>query len=86
MFPCSKCGQCCRHVGSTPLGKDLDRGDGVCRHYDGATRLCRIYQERPLLCRVDEYYDRFLKDKMPREEWYRLNQEQCRKLQDKSAE
>ena len=76
MFPCSKCGQCCKKVGRTPLAKDLDRGDGVCRHYDGAT----------LLCRVDEYYDRFLKDKMPREEWYRLNQEQCRKLQDKSAE
>ena len=86
MFPCSKCGQCCRHVGSTPLGKDLDRGDGVCCHYDETTRLCRIYQERPLLCRVDDYYDRFLKDKMPWEEWYRLNQEQCRKLQDKSAE
>ena len=54
MFPCSKCGQCCKKVGLTPLAKDLDRGDGVCRHYDGATRLCRIYQERPLLCRVDD--------------------------------
>lgn len=47
-FPCKSCGECCRHV-----WKPLDRGDGVCRHYDEQTNLCTVYESRPLLCNVD---------------------------------
>ena len=54
MFHCDKCGICCRSLRRSPLYRELDRGDGVCRYLDG--NLCSIYATRPLLCRVDESY------------------------------
>lgn len=80
MFPCSKCGACCRSLKLSPLYAQLDRGDGVCRHLTG--NLCGIYDTRPLLCRVDECYERYFKETMPVEEYYRLNQESCQKLRE----
>jgi Fe-S-cluster containining protein len=50
-FPCKACGECCRHVVAP-----LDRGDGVCRHYDTETRLCTVYDARPLACNVDRTF------------------------------
>jgi uncharacterized protein len=56
-FPCTQCGACCRHVDLSEETRFLDRGDGACRHYDAANKSCLIYAERPLVCRVDQYYD-----------------------------
>ncbi len=78
MFPCDCCGACCRNVDRSPLYAELDRGDGVCKYLNGD--LCSIYDTRPLLCRVDECYEAFFKDKMSREEYYRMNQEACKLL------
>lgn len=78
MFPCDKCGACCRNLHLSPLYAELDRGDGVCKYLSG--NLCSIYESRPLLCRVDECYEKFFKDVMPLEEYYRLNQEACQLL------
>lgn len=83
VFPCKQCGLCCQKVGDNPLGRQLDRGDGVCRHYDAVSHLCRIYEHRPLFCNVDAYYERYLTKRMSREEWYVLNQKVCRRLQQK---
>lgn len=83
VFPCKQCGLCCQKVGENPLGRQLDRGDGVCRHYDAVSHLCRIYEHRPLFCNVDAYYERYLANRMSREEWYILNQKVCRRLQQK---
>ncbi len=80
-FPCNQCGLCCQKVGNHPLGQQLDRGDGVCRHYDADTHLCRIYEHRPIFCNVDAYYDRYLTERMSREEWYAMNQKVCGMLQ-----
>jgi Fe-S-cluster containining protein len=52
-YPCTSCGACCR-ASPPPAFK---RADGVCRHYDDATRLCGIYDTRPLVCRVREGYE-----------------------------
>ena len=68
MFPCDHCGACCRNLKLSELYRELDRGDGVCRYLDG--NLCSIYQTRPLLCRIDESYERFFKDSMWRKEFY----------------
>lgn len=84
MFPCSQCGQCCRHLKGVALYADLDRGDGVCRYLKG--NLCSIYKIRPLKCRIDESYELFFKDKMTREEFYELNLEVCRRLQKKQED
>ena len=29
---------------------ELDRGDGVCRHLNDKSNLCRIYDDRPPIC------------------------------------
>ena len=81
MFPCDHCGACCRNLKLSALYRELDRGDGVCRYLDG--NLCSIYQTRPLLCRIDESYERFFKDSMSREEFYCENLLVCSQLKKK---
>ena len=81
MFPCDKCGECCRNLKLSDLYQDLDRGDGVCKYLVG--NLCSIYRSRPLLCRIDESYDSFFKDFMTREEVYYANLEVCSELKKK---
>lgn len=78
MFSCDRCGECCRHVNLSQLYCGLDRGDGICRYLQG--NLCSIYETRPLLCRVDESYELFFKDKMKREDYYNRNKRMCEKL------
>ncbi|SHE72626.1 zinc/iron-chelating domain-containing protein [Caloramator proteoclasticus] len=82
MFKCSKCGKCCINLNLNPIYKDLDRGDGICKYFDMEKRLCTIYNKRPIKCNVDLYYELYLKDKMDREEYYRLNYLVCRKLKE----
>ena len=55
--------------------------DGSCKYLDKNTNLCTIYNERPIYCRVDEYYDKCMAKKMSREEFYRENKEICRQFQ-----
>ena len=43
--------------------------------------LCSIYDNRPLLCRIDDSYDIYFKDIYTKEEYYKLNYEVCKKLQ-----
>ncbi len=81
MFPCDKCGECCRNLNISELYKDLDRGDGICKYLEG--NLCSIYESRPLKCRIDESYDRFFSAKMTREEYYKLNLAVCSSLKNK---
>lgn len=78
MFKCDCCGCCCRNIDKSELYSDLDRGDGTCKYLIG--NLCSIYDNRPLFCMVDECYDLFFKDTMSRNEYYRLNLEECKKL------
>lgn len=77
-FPCDKCGLCCKRVGIAADTAFLDRGDGVCKHYCDKTKLCLIYAERPLVCRVNDYYMRFLVEKMTWADYVGLNVEMCR--------
>ncbi|WP_406569451.1 YkgJ family cysteine cluster protein [Aeromonas media] len=55
-FPCTQCGLCCQHVNRSEYTINLDRGDGVCLHYNDAEKLCSIYDSRPDICRVDKQY------------------------------
>ena len=78
MFYCDKCGECCRNLDKSPLYTDLDCGNGICKHLVG--NLCEIYEERPLICRIDDCYALFFKDSMTRAEFYQLNHAVCIKL------
>ena len=82
-YPCKACGACCRNVGTLPT---LDRGDGVCRHYDESTRLCSVYDDRPLVCRIDRYYETRLRGKMPTVTFYAIQAHTCASLDADNAD
>ena len=79
-FDCDKCGLCCRNLKKTFLSADLDRGDGVCKNFDEKNNLCKIYYSRPLICNVDAYYEKFLKNSMTREKFHEINYAVCKKI------
>ncbi|NOL49261.1 YkgJ family cysteine cluster protein [Pelistega europaea] len=79
-FPCTACGKCCRHVDKSELTSFLSRGDGVCQFLDEKTNLCTIYEQRPLVCRVEDYYREYLMDKIGWDEFVKLNLEVCKDL------
>ena len=78
MFKCDMCGECCRNLKLSELYAELDDGSGKCKYLDG--NKCSIYNERPLLCRVDEAYEMYFKNIMSKEDYYRSNYESCKEL------
>lgn len=84
-FPCTRCGACCRNVHLAKETKFLDRGDGCCTHFDGGTNLCRIYQDRPDICRVDVQFQQNYSQKMSWDMFCALNLEACKQLADRSG-
>ncbi len=81
MFPCDKCGACCRNLNLSEQYRDLDRGDGVCRFLKG--NLCSIYDSRPLKCRIDACYELYFSSVMSKETYYKRNKEACKALKNK---
>lgn len=81
-FPCNACGACCRNLRGAPLYADLDRGDGVCRHLDAESNLCRIYATRPSICRTSDMYERF-QGHLSWPEYVALNLRACDELRDR---
>lgn len=79
-FPCTSCGKCCRRVYLSEKTAYLDRGDGICHHLDESTNLCQIYENRPLVCRIEDYYKAHLAEQYTWEEFVQLNLEWCEKL------
>ncbi|HAY5018302.1 MULTISPECIES: YkgJ family cysteine cluster protein [Acinetobacter] len=80
-FPCTQCGACCRHVNLSELTKHLDRGDGICHHYDLDSKLCSIYERRPEICRIDTFYQKHLKEQFTWNEFVELNLIACKQLE-----
>lgn len=79
-FPCTQCGACCRHVNLSELTAYLNRGDGICHHYDSDTHLCKIYENRPEICRVEDYYHTHLKEQYTWDKFVELNLIACKQL------
>ena len=79
VFPCTRCGACCRNLDKSPLLAGLDRGDGVCRHLDTDSNLCQIYETRPKICRVSEMFSAF-EEQLTWPEYVALNQQACADL------
>lgn len=71
MFKCDKCGECCRNLDKSPIYKNMHDGNGVCRFLKG--NICSIYNDRPLICRVDDSYEVFFKDEMSYDEYLQQN-------------
>ena len=51
----------------------------MCKYLKGND--CSIYEDRPLLCRIDDSYDRMFYSLMSREKFYEINKQACKKLQ-----
>ena len=80
MYPCKKCGECCRNISVAFFAQDMVLESGMCKYLDGKTNLCTIYEKRPIFCNVDAFYERFLKTNMSREEFYLKNMEACQMI------
>lgn len=81
MFKCTKCGQCCRNLNRSPIYSELHNGNGICKFLKD--NECSIYGVRPLICRIDESYDAFFKDKLSYEEYIEMNYKCCKILKKK---
>ena len=79
-FLCSKCGACCRNVGNSKLPSD---DKGVCLNLDQENNICKVYNTRPDICRVDKIFENSFKDIMTKKEFYVWNTEACHWLIDK---
>ena len=79
-FQCEKCGLCCKNIRFSSLSAELDRGDGVCKHLKD--NLCEIYAARPIFCNVEAYYDKYLSEKISREDFYKNNRAVCERLKE----
>lgn len=60
-FECTKCAGCCtkqnlKHFNLKHWGIEIDDA-GVCKNLKD-DNTCGIYEDRPLICRIEELYDR----------------------------
>ena len=82
-FPCKACGVCCKKIFSTvgefdPSAKDMDRGDGICKHFDEQTNKCKIYHSRPWFCNGKEIWKKYYNPQgLPLEFAYAVMEKQC---------
>lgn len=82
-FPCSSCGECCKNIGNSSVLSNFDRGDGICKFLDRISNLCVIYENRPIFCKIETYYETYLEQKISWEKFVQMNIKICIKLQNK---
>lgn len=85
MFKCKRCGSCCRMAGSVPALKSICLPNGCCKYLNLENNLCSIYKNRPLQCRVDDFYWQKISHIMSIEEFYALNKIYCDGLRGKDS-
>lgn len=76
-FFCTKCGLCCKNLEKATAYAHLNRGDGTCVNFDNISHNCRIYETRPLICRVDDFYEKNLAAHMSKSEYIAANLKAC---------
>lgn len=76
-FECTKCGCCCRNLNLNELYFNLDRGDGICKHFDENNNICLIYNERPIICNVNKMYEYYFSNQYTIEQYYNINKASC---------
>ena len=90
-FPCTKCGQCCRHISSILANssnyptviKDLIERfpyevneDGSCSKLT-SDGLCSVYENRPIMCNIN-LMGQLLQQSQP--DWHRKQADICNEL------
>lgn len=82
IFPCEKCGLCCRHIDLIPQLKKLDSGNGRCINLTD-NNLCLIYENRPDICNVRKMYELVYREQMSEDEYIKLNIAGCKEIKRK---
>ncbi|MCZ6159384.1 YkgJ family cysteine cluster protein [Campylobacter ureolyticus] len=82
MFECDKCGLCCRHIKGIKELEDFMLDDESCINLDKTLNLCKIYDKRPDICRVDEMFKKVFYKFMSKEEYLNLSVLSCEKLKE----
>jgi len=96
-FNCTGCGLCCQTIKrvldikedlGNPAIKTLLRefpykalDNGACEKFDPATKQCLVYETRPDVCRVNRVYERVHAAHLTREQYYRMGEAACARLQ-----
>lgn len=86
MFNCDGCGYCCENLLRNDAMRDMHSGDGVCHFFNKVSRKCNIYESRPLICRVDDYYRLRMVGRMSMAEYYQINIDCCDMLKKTNEE
>lgn len=76
-FPCTQCGACCRRVGKFKDFPEPVKEDGSCAHLK-EDNTCAIYENRPLICRVEYLYSYFAP--LTPEEYIQENIKACNRM------
>lgn len=79
-FPCTQCGACCSSIEGIDFLAQYNQNGQCIKLVD---HQCSIYEERPLLCRIDEAYDEIFSKHMTRQAFYEQNAKACNQLQEK---
>ena len=79
LFPCVRCGLCCRNIDKVLQLQDFNDGTGTCT-YLRSDNLCSIYPTRPIWCNVAEAYSDMFRQTMPEHEFFVKNLEICIEL------
>jgi Fe-S-cluster containining protein len=82
MFPCTSCGLCCQNISKIKELLEFDLGNGVCKYFNHIDNSCKIYDNRPQICRVDEMFKVKYNRYFSREEFYIENAKVCNSLQE----
>lgn len=74
---------CCQNISHIPELKDFNLGNGICKYFDFQTKGCKIYEQRPLICKVDESFEKIYFKQFSQKEFYQLNAQVCNNMQEK---
>ena len=85
-FPCTGCGACCKSDRLSELTHGLERGDGICIHFDDGQNGCKIYENRPDICNVEKTYDQHYKSVIQWNDFVSLNMLACNELLKQQAD
>jgi Fe-S-cluster containining protein len=83
MYPCTRCGCCCKRIGGIVEAADVDfpyeiRDDGSCSMLS-ADNLCMVYDDRPLICNMDKFIE---VNGINKETFYKANIAVCNSMMD----
>jgi Fe-S-cluster containining protein len=85
MFPCTKCGCCCKRVGAAVAASGISfpykfKEDGACEML--VDNKCLVYDKRPAICNVDKI---IRSNKFNKKFYYKETARECNKMMDEDG-